>query len=225
MANCIIVLGATGSGKSTSLKGLDPHSTVVFNTLRKRLPFKGSNGMYNAENKNLFEVDNFIKCIELLNNINSKAPHVKNIVIDDAIYYMRKEFFDRAKDKGYDKFTDIAMHFQNIIETCEMMRPDLNVFFLMHSEPIFSDNIITGYKVATVGKLLDDKYNPLEVVPMVLFSNVQFKENKPQYGFFTHATMDKGAVIPAKSPEGMFEEDFIANDLSVVVKAMDAYYN
>jgi hypothetical protein len=59
---------------------------------------------------------------------------------------------------------------------------------------------------------------------MVLFSSVQYKDGKPQYGFYTHTTMEKGAIIPAKSPDGMFEEDFIPNDLALVVKAMEAYY-
>ena len=54
--------------------------------------------------------------------------------------------------------------------------------------------------------MLDQQYNPVEVVPMVLFSGVQFKDDKPQYGFYTHSVMDKGAVIPAKSPDGMFKE-------------------
>ncbi len=137
---------------------------------------------------------------------------------------MRKEYFDRAKESGFGKFTDLAIHFQNIIETCENLRSDLNVFFILHSEPVISDNAITGYKVATVGKLLDSQYNPIEVVPMVLFSSIQFKDGKPHYGFFTHACMDKGALIPAKSPDGMFTDDFIDNDLAKVVQAMDEYY-
>ena len=137
---------------------------------------------------------------------------------------MRKEYFDRAKENGYGKFTDMALHFQNIVETCENLRSDLNVFFMLHSEPIISDNTIVGYKVATVGKMLDQQYNPVEVVPMVLFSSVQFKDGKPQYGFYTHSVIDKGAIIPAKSPDGMFNDDFIPNDLEQVVKAMDEYY-
>ena len=100
MANCIIVLGKSGTGKSTSIKGLDPKETVVLNVLGKRLPFKGSGVVYNKENKNLFRVDDYTQVLSMLQTINEKAPHVKNIVLDDAIYIMRKEYFKRAKETG-----------------------------------------------------------------------------------------------------------------------------
>lgn len=180
--------------------------------------------MYNDGNKNLYELNDYKDVIKFLINISEKGTHIKNVVIDDSIYIMRKEYFDRAKENGYGKFTDLAMHFQNIIETCEGLRSDLNVFFILHSEPVMNDNAIIGYKMATVGKLLDQQYNLIEIVPMVLFSSVQFKDGKPFYGFYTHATMEKGAIIPAKSPDGMFVEDFIPNDLALVVKAMEEYY-
>lgn len=224
MANIIILLGPSGTGKSTSIKGLDPKSTMVFNTLKKRLPFKGSVGLYNSENKNILEVTDYDKAIAYLNAVGEKMPHIKNLIIDDSIYIMRKEFFDRAKENGFNKFTDLAVHFQRIISTCESLRDDLNVFLILHSEPVYTDGVITTYKVATVGKLLDEKYNPIEVVPMVLYSAQQFVEGKPNYGFYTHATQAKGAIIPAKTPDGMFEDDFIPNDLGYVVRKMEEYY-
>ena len=224
MANIVMVLGPSGTGKSSSIKGLDPKETVVFNTLKKRLPFKGSRALYNEENKNLFEITDYDKLISFLGGIDKKALNVRNVVLDDSIFIMRKEYFDRAKESGFNKFTDLAIHFQKIIKTCESMRDDLNVFFILHSEPVISDNSIVTYKVSTVGKLLDQQYNPIEVVPMVLYSAIQYKDNKPVYGFYTHAVMDKGAIIPAKTPDEMFDEDFIPNDLGQVVKAMDEYY-
>ena len=100
MANCVIILGKSGTGKSTSIKGLDPKETVIINTLKKRLPFKGSNSMYNAENKNLFNIDDYTSVINYLTNISQKATYVKNVVLDDSIYVMRKEYFKRAKETG-----------------------------------------------------------------------------------------------------------------------------
>ena len=226
MANNCIILGRSGTGKSTSIKNLNPKETVIFNVLKKRLPFKGSNALYNIENKNLFIIDEYTQLIQYLDSINTKALHVKNIVIDDMIYIMRKEYFRRAKESGYTKYTELAQHFQQIISTCENMRDDINIFFILHSEDITSDNSITGYKVSTIGKLLDSQYNPVEVVPMVLYSDIKYDDKgNATYGFYTHRTMNGTIEIPAKSPNEMFAEDFIPNDLALVVKAMNEYYN
>lgn len=226
MANVCLIMGKSGSGKSASLKNLDPKTTVVFNVLKKKLPFKGSAKSYNVDNKNLFNVDDYSTIIAYLEGVNKNAEYVKNIIIDDATYIMRTEYFKSAKQTGYNKFVDMAAHFQSIIKTAENMRDDLNVFFIMHCEEIISDNVIVGYKASTIGKLIDTSYNPIEVVPMVLFASVKYDENKkPIYGFYTHKYLEGNVEIPAKSPEGMFDKDFIPNDLAVIVKTMENYYN
>lgn len=220
-----MILGPSGTGKSSSIKGLDPKETVVLNVLRKRLPFKGSNGIYNTENKNLFPVDDYSQVVNLLGSIDKNAPHVKNVILEDMTYIMRKEFFKRAKETGYGKFTEIAQHFQQVISTCESMRDDINVFFILHSEAIQSDKTTVGYKVSTVGAMIDSQYNPVEVVPMVLYSAIKYDEKgNASYGFYTHRCMEGTVEIPAKSPADMFEDDFIPNDLGLVVKAMNEYY-
>lgn len=226
MANICMILGKSGTGKSTSIKTLDPKETMVINTLKKRLPFKGSATMYSKENNNLREVETYVDAIDKLNKINKNAPHIKNIIIDDMIYIMRKEYFKRAKEAGYGKYTELAQHFQQIISTCEDLRDDLNIFFILHSEDIQSDKTTVGYKVSTIGQLVDTQYNPVEVVPMVLYSAIKYDDKgNPQYGFYTHRCIEGTIEIPAKSPADMFEEDFIPNDLGMVVKAMQEYYN
>lgn len=220
-----MILGKSGSGKSSSIRTLDPKTTVVINVLKKRLPFKGSQKLYNAENKNLFNMEDYSSIINLINSISTKATYVKNIIIDDGTYIMRTEYFRTAKQTGFNKFVDMASHFQSIIKAAEDARQDLNVFLIMHSEDIVNDNTIVGYKASTVGKLIDNSYNPIEVTPMLLYSDVKYDENKkPQYGFYTHRTLIGSTEIPAKSPADMFNEDFIPNDLGIVVKAMDEYY-
>ena len=225
MANIIMLLGKSGTGKSTSIKGLDPKETVVINVLGKRLPFKGSNSLYNKENKNLFQRESYTDIISLVQNISDKATNVKNIILDDFIYVMRKEYFSRARETGYNKYTELAQHFQQIISTCEKLREDLNVFMILHSEDIQSDKTTTGYKVSTVGNLVDNCYNPLEVVPMVLYSSVKYDDKgNTQYGFYTHRCKEGVVEIPAKTPDERFDEDFIPNDLGYVVKKMNEYY-
>jgi len=226
MANICIIMGPSGTGKSTSIKGLDPKETVILNLLGKKLPFKGSDASYNADKKNLFQVDSSDKIIALLNSIDSKAKYVKNIIIDDASYLMRKEYFLKAKERGYDKFIDIALHTQQVIETCEHLRSDMTIFFMYHSEELTDNGSVIGYKVATVGKMVDQTYNPLEVVPLVLFSSSEFDDKGViNYGFYTQRTLKGNIIIPAKSPNGMFKDNFIPNDLGLVITKMTEYYN
>lgn len=227
MSNLVIVLGPTGSGKSTSIKNLNPKETLVLalKAIDKALPFKGSRKLYNAENKNYFTLNGYDGIIKYMQSASTNMPNVKNIVIEDATYVMRTEFFDRASEKSYDKFTEIADHFRKIIAAGTSLRKDINVFLFLHSEPVTQSGDLAGYKAATVGKLLDDKYNPLESVTVTLFAQPKYDENgKPEYGFYTHRMKVDGVELPAKSPDGMFEEDFIPNDLAVVAKAMDEYY-
>lgn len=100
MANICIILGSTGTGKSSSIKNLNPKETLILNVLKKKLPFKGSSTLYNNENKNLFSIDDHVGIINLLESCSKNASHIKNIIIDDAIYIMRKEYFKRAKEAG-----------------------------------------------------------------------------------------------------------------------------
>lgn len=219
-----MLLGKSGTGKSTSIKTLNPDETVIVNVLGKKLPFKGSGNLYSIEKKNLFRVEDYQSMINLLQACNSQN-HIKNIILDDCIYIMRKEYFKRAKETGYGKYTELAQHFQQIISTCEQMRDDINVFMILHSEEVQSEKTTVGYKVSTIGQLLDSQYNPIEVVPMVLYSAIRFDEKgNPTYGFYTHATMEGTIQIPAKTPDEMFTENFIPNDLGMVVKAMNEYY-
>ena len=225
MANVCLILGKSGTGKSTSIKNLNPKETVVFNVLKKRLPFKGSTAVFNTENKNMYNIDSHDVITSYLKSIDKNAPHIKNIIIDDATYIMRKEYFKTAKQTGYNKFVDMAAHFQDIISTAENMRDTINIFIIMHCEEITSDNTIVGYKPSTVGKLIDSSYNPVEVVPMVLFSDIKYDEKGvATYGFYTHRFMNGNIEIPAKSPADMFEEDFIENDLQVIVNKINEYY-
>lgn len=224
MANVILLLGKSGTGKSTSIKTLNPDETIIVNVLGKRLPFKGSSSLYNKEKKNMFRLEDYTNVIKLLEQVD-KLPNIKNVIIDDSIYIMRKEYFNRAKETGYGKYTELAQHFQQIISLCEKMKEDINVFLILHSEDIQSDNTIVGYKVSTIGKLLDNQYNPVEVVPMVLYSSVKYDDKgNAIYGFYTHRTKEGSVEIPAKTPDGMFEDDFIPNDLGLVVKTMNDYY-
>lgn len=96
---------------------------------------------------------------------------------------------------------------------------------MLHLEDVVSDGSIVEQKISTVGKMLDTQYSIQEVVPLYLCSICKFdEEGNPNYGFITKRSMVNGVLFPAKSPIGMFEEDFIPNDLQKVIEAMTEFY-
>jgi hypothetical protein len=114
---------------------------------------------------------------------------------------------------------------QQILSTAKNQRKDLNIIFIFHEDDEISDRIKIGKKVKTIGMMLEDKYNPLAIVTVALFTDVSFdKDGKVEYNFITNRMMKNGITIPAKSPEGMFEEIKIPNDLGYVVKKINEYY-
>lgn len=96
----IAIVGPSGTGKSTSIKSLNPSETFIINVARKELPFKGSEKIYNASLKNYFEVDDIPQITNLLTQISEKAPQIKTIVIDDAIYSMSFLMMRKANETG-----------------------------------------------------------------------------------------------------------------------------
>lgn len=223
MATTILICGRTGTGKTSAIRTLDPSETVILRVINRTLPFRFA-GVYGKEQKNMFSTptyDAVLKALKWANDI----PGVKNIVITDATYIIRQEYFKKANQAGYAKYTEFALHMQQILKAIQECRDDIKVFMEYHVESSVTDSGATEYKPSTVGKLLDSQYNILENVDIVLFAQPQYEDKKITYGFITNRTLDRnGAEIPAKSPMGMFAEDFIPNDLALVAQAIDEYY-
>ena len=223
MATTILICGKTGTGKTSSIRTLDPSETLILRVINRTLPFRYA-GIYGKEQRNMFSTPSYDKVLEGLAWAN-KNPHIKNVVITDGTYIIRQEYFKLANVKGYDKYTGFAMHMQQILKAIQECRDDIKVFMEYHVESTVTDSGATEYKPSTVGKLLDSQYNILENVDIVLFAQPQYEDKKINYGFITNRTLDRnGAEIPAKSPMGMFAEEFIPNDLAFVAKAIDDYY-
>lgn len=226
MGKILIVLGPTGSGKSRSTKNLNPQETVIINTLKKDLPFKGSRKLYSEANRNMVSIDTWDKVVPFIQMLSTQAPNIKTLIIDDARFIMEKEFMKRAKEVGYTKFTEYAQHFHSIIEAAEQARPDLKVVMMLHDDDIVNDKVIVGKKAKLVGQMVEAHYNPIEVVSMCLYCAPSFdKNNEPVFQFYTRKALINGIEIPAKTPEEMFDAKTIPNDLDLVFKAMDEYYN
>lgn len=223
MASKLIgIVGSTGTGKSTSIKHLNPKETYIINTAKKELPFKGADKLYNAENKNYKEVDEITEITRLLRTISEKAPHIKNIVIEDSNYMMSFRMADKATEVGYTKFTILAKDMVELFREARKLRDDLKVFYFTHPETIEDGGEIVGYRIKTSGKMLDNQINLEGLFTICLYTHVEEqKDGTATYNFVTN----RYKKYPAKSPDGMFEDIKIPNNLQVVVDTIDNYYN
>lgn len=213
MSIVTLIMGESGTGKSTSIRTLDPAETFIINVLDKPLPFKEFKKNYvQKEGGNYLATDNCATILAALRAINEKRPTVKTIIIDDFQYIMANEFMRRAQESGWGKFTDIGQNAWKIVHECAKLRGDLSVFIMSHTETDSNGR----HKCKTIGKMLDEKITLEGMFTVVLHSLV----TESGYKFLTQ---HDGAHI-AKAPFGMFDTDMIDNDLSAVKKAMTAYF-
>ena len=216
------IVGQTGTGKSTSIKHLNPKETYIINVAKKELPFKGAEKLYNAEAKNYKEVDDANEITRLLRTISDKAPHIKNIIIEDSNYIMGFNMLARATEVGFTKFTIMAKDMVELFREARRLRDDLKVFYFTHPETIEDGGEIIGYKIKTAGKLIDNQIVLEGLLTVCLCRYVEeSKDGSATYNFLTN----RFKKYPAKSPDGMFAEIKIPNNLQEVVNAIDEYYN
>ena len=218
----IAIVGPSGTGKSTSIKTLNPKETFIINVARKELPFKGAEKLYNVESKNYMEVDDLAQITGLLGTISEKAPHIKNIVMDDAIYAMSFLMMKKANEVGFSKFTNLAKDVTNLLTSARKLRNDLKIFYITHSENIEDEGKIVGQKIKTIGKMLDNQIVLEGLFTIALYTHVgEDKEENATYHFVTNRWRN----YPAKSPMGMFDTTLIPNDLNNVCTIIDTYYS
>jgi septin family protein len=228
MSRLVLVMGEAGSGKSTSIRTLDPKETFIFNSLGKDLPFRGSAKQYTYWDKeknpagNVLQTTNGTVVIQWLNFISQKMPHIKNIIIDDNTHQSSMEYIHRMKEEGWNKFNDIAYNMVTIVETASKLRDDL-VVFVLHHVTVEGDGIVSDkkYKAQTIGKVVDQKMSSYESFFPIVFlaEKAKTKEGDVEYFFLTR---DAGST--AKTPMGMFEDMRIPNDLGAIRSRIVQYY-
>lgn len=197
----VLIEGETGSGKTYSLRNFKPEEIGIFSVEKGRLPFRGDfkvvkHATYNDINK-IF-----------------KEPKLKRYVIDDSQYLMVNDMFDRAKETGYQKYTDLALSFRNLIHDVNMKLPDdVIVYFLHHTE---TDSNTGKTKAKTVGRMID-QYLTLEgCFDVVLLAAIDGTDHY----FITQSD----GYTTAKSPAEMFPDVKIPNDLRYVDEQIRAYW-
>ena len=215
MARVIGIMGESGSGKTTSMRNLDPNTTFYIDCDKKGLSWRGWREQYNAEKGNYKKVDDQSLVLQIFKFINSgsKYSHIKIVVVDTLNGIMVADEMRRMKEKGYDKWQDLAMAVYDIIDTALTMRDDLTVIFLVHSQTDRDDSGYMFTRMKTSGKKLD------KIVLESKLTTVLLAECKDgEYVFHTHS--DKST---AKTPMGAFEQDEIPNDIAEVLKILEEF--
>jgi hypothetical protein len=225
MAQGVLIIAESGAGKSTSIEALNPKETFIINVANKPLPFKGWKKKYTIWSKdnptgNMYDKatpENIEACIKY---VSEKRLEIKNLIVDDFQYMSSFEFFDKANEKGYEKFTSIGAHLARISKMPKDLRDDLTVVFLTHAEEGTDVEGKRKFKAKTIGKMVDEKLTLEGLFSVVLFGKVKKnKEGEIRYIFETQTTGDN----TCKSPRGMFESFEIPNDLNYVIKCMKDY--
>ena len=215
MSNAILILGESGCGKSTSIRTLPHEETVIINVIGKPLPFKGAKKLYRTMTPqgegNYYASDNHASIIKLVNFVNQKRPDIQYLVIDDFGYSITNSFMRKSSQRGYDKYNDIGREAFDVLDAVSNLREDLYIFVMMHTE---IDNQ-GKYKPKTVGRMID-QYICIEGKFSYVFHALV---SEGRYEFLTN---NDGQHM-AKSPMGMFDKLFIANDLLYIAEKIKAY--
>lgn len=211
MAIPVFCIGRSGSGKTYSIKNFKADEVGVISVEKGRLPFKtdiktvripkdfataNTSAQLNAAKYSWIQL------------IISKSK-AKSIIIDDSQYLLVNELFDRSKEKGYDKFTDIAVNFRNLVHYVNDMPDDDKIVYFLHHSEADTDG---REKAKTIGRMLDEKLTLEGCFDIVIYCQ--------DHKFYTQGD----GMSTAKTPEGMFEESEIPNDLKAVDTAIREYY-
>lgn len=218
MNNSILILGDSGTGKSTSIRTLPPEETFIINVVNKPLPFRGFQKKFTKLSAdgltgNYYCTDDSNMIRKAINTVNNKRPDIKYLVIDDLGYVLMNGFMRRALNKGYDRFSEIGHEFNVATESLKDLREDLFCFVTMHIETDKQGKT----KPKTVGNMVD-QYVCIEGKFTYIF-HTSVIESK--YKFITK----NDGIHMAKTPLGLFEERLIDNDLMMIVNKINEYNN
>ena len=233
MAKVICIMGESGSGKTTSLRTLPPKETFYIDSDGKGLSWKGWKKDYSTKNGNYSRSDdpesilrammviNGENILQLLDPNTGKALVIDNpqtqfkyLVVDTLNAVMVAEEMRRSKEKGYDKWMDLAMSVYNIVKYAGKLRDDLTVIFIAHTETVTEDNGYMITRIATSGRKLQ-KIKLETMLNTVLLA----KATEDGYKFITHSDGSN----TAKTPMGAFKDNAVDNDIAIVLDALKEY--
>lgn len=215
MANIICIMGESGTGKTTSMRNLDPDTTMYIDCDKKGLSWKGWRDQYGGDHKNYIKTDFPQIALNALKKVNDEEhyKHVKVVVVDTLNGLMVADEMRRAKEKGYDKWQDLAQSIYELVDYALTMRDDLTVVFTAHTQTDHDDGGYMFTRIKTSGRKLD------KITLESKFSTVLLaKCVDGRYVFETQANFST-----AKSPLGAFEDKEIDNDIAAVIEVLKDY--
>lgn len=215
MSKVICIAGESGSGKTTSMRNLDPETTMYIDCDKKGLSWKGWRNQYNGEKKNYLKTDFPQVALQALKKIDKEEQyrHIRVVVVDTINGLMIADEMRRCKEKGYDKWQDLAQSIYDLIDYALTMRDDVTIIFVAHTQTDHDDNGYMFTRIKTSGRKLD------KITLESKFSTVLL--SKCVDGKFLFETQANFST--AKTPMGAFEEKEIDNDIVQVMKALEEY--
>lgn len=215
MAHVICIMGESGTGKTTSMRNLDPRSTLYIDCDKKGLSWKGWRSQYNAEACNYVKSDVPAVVLKYLQyaNENPNGKRFKTVVVDTLNGIMIADEMRRAKEKNYDKWVDLAQSIYDIVDYALVMRDDLTVVFVAHTQTDHDDNGYLFTRIKTSGRKLDKITLESKFATVLLAKCVD-----GNYVFETQANRST-----AKSPMGLFEAREVPNDIKAVIDALQEF--
>lgn len=227
MSQIIGLGGFSGSGKSSSLKYLDPKETFIISCTPKQLSIPGFRKNYKklSQDKDKNYVGNwyfsneFTKVSNIMSVVDKKMPQIKTLVIDDANYLLSQEVMSRSSEKGFDKHIDFAKHYYDMIMKAMTLRDDLVVVFVSHIVNNGSD-FDPEYRLFTTGKMLNNTVNIDGLFNYLLYAErIKNADDSIEYKFRTHSLGND----TCRSTDGCFNELYIDNNMQLVLDAIHKF--
>lgn len=209
MSKTILIMGESGSGKTTSMRNLNPETTYYIDADKKGLSWKGWREQYNKNKKNYACTSN----AQALKGISEQRTDIETIVVDTLNGIMIDDEFNRMKEKGFDKWQDIAYSIYDMINVANTLRENLTIIFTIHSQTERDD---TGYyftRAKTSGKKLDKVVIESKFTTVLLAKCIE--------GKYVYETKNNNNTV--KAPLGAFETETIENDITKVIEALKDY--
>lgn len=213
MARVIRVAGESGSGKTTSMRNLNPDTTYYIDCDRKGLSWKGWREQYNKGKKNYLANDDIEFVGKCLVGVAKKRPEVKTVVIDTIGSLMTADEIRKMKEKGYDKWIDLAQSVWELIDVSNNLRDDLTVIYMAHTQTEREENGYSFTKIKTNGRKLEKICLESKFTTVLIAKCAQGR-----YFFETHANNST-----AKTPFGAFKENEIDNDMAEILKVLEEF--